>query len=286
MIAALDARKCYRTLEPLHAFIYFAPQAAQRYAELGITRVRMQYFASRGAVFGRTGPGPVIATFYNFAPSAVAKSLPAAWGIAAPEQVLAARLDAAREVLTRLIADAPGAVEEATSLLAEAASGLDPIGRPLYAAHADLPTPDDPAGRLWHLITLIREWRGDGHVAVLTAEGVGGCEVLHLHAAAGGPPLEVLRVSRGWDEEQFGAAAQRLIDDGQLTADGALTEAGAAHRQLVEDRTDALAAAPWEALGSERCARLRELLRPFSQGIVAAGGLGSMGAASQGAAAQ
>ncbi len=281
-MTATDARKGYRTLEPLHAFIYFSTDAARRYAELGLTHGRTQYFASRGAAFGRCGPGPVIATFYNFAPAQVVRALPAAWEAASPEQVLAARHGAAQAFLAEVTTGAEPQVAEAITLLERMTAALDPTGRPLFAAHADLDWPDDPTLRLWHLLTLLREWRGDGHVAVLTAEGVRGCEVLHIHAAAGGPPAQVLRVTRGWTEDDWAAAADRLVAAGTLTPLGTLTPAGAAHRQHVEDRTDALGAAPWQLLGAEDSSRLRELLRPFAKAIVQGGGMGAMAPAAGG----
>lgn len=274
--ASTDARKCYRTLEPLHAFIYFSADAAARYAALGLTHGRTQYFASRGAAFGRCGPGAVIASFYNFAPHQVRRALPAAWEVVSPEQVLAARQAAAREQLAQVVAGAD--LTEALELLEATLPALEAAGRPLYAAHADLPLSADPVLRLWQLVTLLREWRGDGHVAVLAADGVGGCEALHIHAAAGGPPAAVLKATRGWSDEQWQAAFDRLVAVGTLSPDGQLTAAGTAHRQQVEDRTDALAAAPWQLLGEARCSRLRELLRPFAARIVEGGGLGAMAA--------
>ena len=43
------------------------------------------------------------------------------------------------------------------------------------------------------------------------------------------------------------------------------TEWGAAQRQEIEDGTDALAAAPYAALGEDGCAELRALARPWSR---------------------
>ena len=48
---------------------------------------------------------------------------------------------------------------------AEAIPNAD--GRPLYAGHAELDWPDTPYAQLWHAITLLREYRGDGHIAAL-----------------------------------------------------------------------------------------------------------------------
>ena len=273
--ARVDARKCYRTLEPLHAFIYFSPQAFARYADAGLKDAWMYYFAPRSAAFGPVGADVVTATFYNFAPSVVEHAIPEAWTLASPERILDARHAAVDEALTPVLAQHADAAAEADEILADAVSDLEAGGRPLYAAHAGLPTPEAAALRLWHRITLLREWRGDGHVAVLTAEGVDPCEVLHI-AGASGASLSMLKATRGWSDEEWDAARARLVENGVLTAEGELTEAGAAHRQHVEDRTDALAAAPWLRIGPERSARLRELLRPISVAVVESSGMGSV----------
>ena len=71
-----------------------------------------------------------------------------------------------------------------------------PQGRPLFAAHAALPWPDEPLLQLWHAQTLLREFRGDGHVACLLSEGVGPLDALVLHAATGEVPVDFLKASR------------------------------------------------------------------------------------------
>ena len=87
---------------------------------------------------------------------------------------------------------------EAATLAREAALACRPEGRPLYAGHASLSWPADPHLVLWHTITLLREYRGDGHIAVLTSENVGACEALVVHAATGEIPAATLRASRAW----------------------------------------------------------------------------------------
>lgn len=271
--AAVDARKIHRTITPLHGFVYFDPGAARRYDAAGVTG-RAQYFASRGAALGPVGPGPVVATFFNFCPRLVASCLPEAWRHTTPEQMLAARYNAVHDVLAPLFGDDRETVAEANDLLAQAVEVIRPraAGRPLYAAHADVPAPSDPIRLLWHRVTLLREWRGDGHVAVLTAQGTEPCEVLQIHAAAEEAlTAETLRTMRGWSEEEFAAARERLVDRGELTADGELSTAGRAHRQAVEDRTDELAAEPWRVLGPQVARRLRELLRPYVVTLVGSG---------------
>ena len=81
------------------------------------------------------------ATFYNFSPSLVAHMIPRAWTLASPEQVLAARLDAARASLTRMLgAEAAGSAEvaELAGLLREACERPH-AGRPAAVRRARRP---------------------------------------------------------------------------------------------------------------------------------------------------
>ncbi|RVX47698.1 hypothetical protein EDD27_10645 [Nonomuraea polychroma] len=265
------ARRAWRRLEPLHGMIYFVPEAADRYAKLGLTGMS-GYFASRGAAFGRASADLVIATFYNFCPDLVRRSLPAAWDVVTPEQMLEARVEAAAEALRRAgVHELPHLAETLDLARRAAMAACDhPQGRPLFAAHAALPWPDDPLQQLWHAQTLLREFRGDGHVATLLAEGLTGLEALALHAAGGEVPVAFLKISRAWPEEEWTAAEARLQDRGLMEA-GALSTAGHALRRHLEDRTDALAMAAYGALGEDGCERLAELARPFGRRVVDAG---------------
>jgi hypothetical protein len=270
------ARKLHRTLEPYHGVIYFSPEAAARYRALGLPDRQMGYFASRAAAMGPVPGEVVIATFFNFAPAEVRRCIPAAWDLAAPEALLEARLAGIDETLRRILGDQLEGddVAEAADLARTATEALTPEGRPLYAGHAALPWPEPPHLVLWHALSLLREHRGDGHIAAMVVEGVDGCEALVIHGATGEVPPAVLQSSRARTDEEWAAAEGRLRDRGWLDADGALTEAGRAHRQWVEDRTDQLAVAPWQHLGFEGCTRLRELVRPLSKAIVASGTFG------------
>lgn len=267
---SIVARKCWRTLEPYHGFIYFAPEATEAYNEVGLEPAQ-HYFASRAAPMGPVAAEVVIATFYNFHPPLVHAAIPGAWERASPDAIVAARLSAADVVLRRVLGDdvASAAVAEAADLARAAADATGPAaGRPLYAAHAALPWPDDAHLVLWHAITVLREFRGDGHIAALVADGVGPREALVMHGASGDVPSAVLKATRSWPDDEWSAAEEALRSRGWLAADGSLTDEGARHRQWVEDRTDELALAPWEALGEDRCTRLRELVRPLSKAIV------------------
>jgi len=272
------ARKMYQTLEPYHAMIYFVPEAPQAYARAGLEDRSRGYFASRAAPLGPVSAEVVIATFYNFSPALVRRVIPAAWQRATPQALVAARFEAVDLALRRMLGDGAAdhgigspAVAEAAELAREASAACTPQGRALYAGHAALPWPDAPHLALWHAITLLREYRGDGHIAALLTGGIGGIEALVIHAATGYMPPEALRKMRGWSEEEWAAAEERLRERGWLDADSALTVEGRARRAVVEERTDELARAQWDHLGADRCARLREIVRPLSKAIVDAG---------------
>jgi hypothetical protein len=141
----------------------------------------------------------------------------------------------------------------------------------LFAAHAALDWPDEPHLAMWHAITLLREFRGDGHVAVLLTAGMSGLDALVTHTATGrGFTESAARATRGWSDEEWQAAAQRLRADGLLGEQG-LTEAGEQLRASIESRTDELSAAPWERLGVESTERLIEVGRALSRELIAGG---------------
>jgi hypothetical protein len=271
------ARKTWRTLEPYHGMIYFVPEAVERYAALGVTG-RAGYFASRAAPMGPVPAEVVIATFFNFYPGLVRGVIPAAWDHASPAALLGARLDAADAALRRLAAASVGTAEvKEAALLAHDAATLAcerPEGRPLFAGHAALEWPDDDHLVLWHAVTLLREFRGDGHIAALTEAGLTGCEALVVHGATGDVAPAILKMSRAWPDDEWARAEASVRDRGWLASDGSLTEAGRAHRDGVERRTDELAAAPWGVIGDEGCVRLRELVRPWSRALVESGEFG------------
>jgi hypothetical protein len=268
------AARVHRALEPLHALVYFAPETEQRLTDVGLRPGRMCYFAGRSAAMGAVGPGVVAATFYNFNPALVARHLPRAWTLADPPRVLAARLAAADAALRRLLAETVDTdeVEEAAALAREATLGGRVEGRALYAAHAGLEWPQSPHLVLWHAATLLREHRGDGHVAALTRAGLSGLEALVTHTATGrGFTEKMARSSRGWSDEEWSDAAGRLRRQGLLDAQGSLTEAGHALREQVESDTDRMATEPWDRLGESRTRRLVDLARSLSRVVTGNG---------------
>ncbi|MER5463157.1 hypothetical protein ABT010_21235 [Streptomyces sp. NPDC002668] len=259
-------RQMWHLLEPLHAVLYYAPQVFDEVAALGYeTGERWpSYFALRSAPLGSPGARQVASAFYSFSPSMVAEHVPAAWDIAAPDKVLAARLrgiDRAYRTIFGENVDSPE-FAEAAALARRAAEAVNTEGRPLAAANAELTWPDAPHLVLWQAATILREHRGDGHLAALLTAGLDPVEALVSFAGIGAAPAETF-TSRGWSGEEWDAARERLVARGLLDADGAATEAGRELRAEVERRTDELAAAPWAALADEDRDRLVELLGPL-----------------------
>ena len=247
----------WRLLEPVHAVVYFAPEAKTMYTAAGLKGGWMGYFASRSAAMGPVPPEMVIATFYNFHPRMVRRAIPDAWTFSTPEKVLRARLGVADAALRRLLGEeiASEHVVAAAEIARRIAEAAEPQGRPLFAAHAALPWPDDPHLGLWHAATLLREHRGDGHVATLLANEIDGLEAHVLIVADRAMSAEMQRASRGYSEEEWAAAEDRLLERGLFGASD-LTDAGRTLRAAIEDATDRLALPPFIAVGARDCETL------------------------------
>jgi len=281
-VSAVTARKTWRTVEPLHGMVYFAPEATSAYHRLGLAG-QSGYFASRSAAMGAVSAGTVVATFFNFKPSLVQESMEGVWDTVTPGAVLDARRTVAGAALRRMLGEAANSddVIAAAELARRAATAACeyPEGRPLFAGHAGLDWPEDPLEVLWHAQTLLREFRGDGHIALLVEHGLDGLEALVMHEATGELPVAFLRATRGWDDDEWEGASERLRDRGWLRPEGtaerlALSEEGTAVRAAIEEATDRLSIAAYGAIGEDGCDALRGMARPLSRAVVAASGLG------------
>jgi len=251
--------------EPLHAVSYFAPEAREHFEAAGLRGYWRGYFAGRAAPLGAVDAPPVIAAFFGFAPSMVHRAVPDVWSRATPEKALEARLSGARAALARIFDGVDsGIVDTAADLLAEVASHADTGGRVLAAANAAVGVPDDGLGRLWQAATLLREHRGDGHVAALVVHGLDGCEA---QAWRSGLDLkrDRLQPARGWTDEEWAAAIERLAARGWLTPEGGSTTTGVDALGQIEAMTDRAAMRPWDVAGEATTARVAEALTPLTR---------------------
>lgn len=268
------ARRMWRALEPVHAVTYFVPESKAACEALGTKGYWASYFALRAAPLGAVPADVVAALFYTFNPGLVARAVPHVWSLAAPERFLRARLDAVDAALHRLLgADvlASAGLAEAAAIARDAAAAAPTHGRALGAANAALPWPDTPHLVLWQAQTVLREHRGDGHVAALVTADLDPLEALVLFASDKQLDTDLARKRRGWSEDEWTAVVTRLTERGLLEETGetaALTAAGRALRAEVEATTDALAAVPWDAVGPAAADRLVELAGPLVTAIL------------------
>ncbi|MFF5042253.1 SCO6745 family protein [Streptomyces nigra] len=267
-------RQLWHLLEPLHAVMYYAPEVFEEAAALGYATDERwpSYFPFRAAPLGAVGVESVASAFYSFSPRMVAEHIEPAWKTAGPEAVLRARVTGIDRLYRRLFGDrvdGPGPAELA-ALVRRAAEAADTAGRPLAAANAALEWPEAPHLQLWHAATILREHRGDGHIAALLVAGLDPVESLVSFAAIGAASVERFE-SRGWSAEEWAAARERLVTRGLVDGNGVATDAGRALRRKVEADTDRLAAAPWQALTVTEVDRLVELLGDFWVAVLSSG---------------
>jgi hypothetical protein len=260
----------------VHAVTYFAPEARAAFDGLGYRGFWMGYFAARSAPLGKVPPEVVTAVFYNFAPQRVAKALTDAWAVAGPESALQARSESAVAALRRygVADDERGRTAADLAGKAAAAAGVD--GRPLFAANRALPWPDEPLSALWHATTLLREHRGDAHVAVLSAEGISGRQSNVLQVAAGKVPREYMMRARDYDDESWREHSRALADRGLLRDDGELTAAGADLKKHIEATTDRLALSALDGLDDGEVETLFAALTPITRQVIAGGDIPEM----------
>jgi hypothetical protein len=268
------ARRFFDRYEPVHGITYFAPGVRSAFDAMGFVGFWRGYFAGRSAPLGQVPVEIVTAIFYNFATERVAKAVPAIWEITTPAEMVRVRQDTAVETLNGYgLSDDTAGVAEAAELAGRAARGASLDGRPLFAANLALPWPDSPLAALWHAATLLREHRGDGHVAVLVSEGISGRQSNVFHAAAGAVPADFIKRTRDYSDEEWASCVQSLAERGLLTATGSLTAAGRTLKDHVELRTDALALRALDALGDAEVERLFQSLTPITRHVIAGGDL-------------
>lgn len=268
------ARHLWHLLEPLHSVLFYAPEAFEEAAELGYgTEERWpSYFPYRAAPLGPVGAERTASAFYSFSPRMVATHMERAWLTASPAEVLAARTRAVDRIYRGLLGSRVRDAElaEAAELARQAAEAVDTAGRPLAAASAELPWPEAPHLQLWQAAAILREHRGDGHLAALLIAGLDPVEALVSFAAVGAASVERFE-SRGWSAAEWAAARDRLVARGVVEPDGTATEAGRELRHLVELHTDEMAVAPWRSLGAEATNRLAELLGDYWVAVIGSG---------------
>jgi hypothetical protein len=266
------ARRMFDLVEPIGVIPYADDEPNEAMFALGFSNYWDIYFAGRVAPLGLVPAEVVDALFYNFAPGEVARHIPKVWRTTTPEAALAARQQGCASALRRILGDHVGtpAFERAAGLLTKAAVSAPVEGRPMYAALRAIPIPDDVVVRLFHAASMLREHRGDGHIAALMVEGIGGLEAHVLLALDMDMPAERFGRIHHLPEAQLRAVIDGMRGRGLIGEDGWLSEEGRAVKRRVESLTDDLAARPYENLTPDELDQLMTDLEPFAALLIAA----------------
>lgn len=262
-----DTRRLFDLTEPIAAVSFSTPEPGEAMAELGFSDYWDGYFAGRSAPLGRVPAEVVDAAFYNFAEGEVARHVPKVWSTTTPEEAQAARARGCVAALRRLLGDLVGTsgLARAADLLMRAALSAPTEGRVMYAALRALAVPEEPVARLWHAANLLREHRGDGHIAALVTERIDRTEA-HVLAALdmGVYPAEGFGRIHHLSADHLAAVMDGLRGRGLLDEEGRFTVAGRATKDRIESLTDALAEAPYEELDGAELQELVALLEPIA----------------------
>ncbi len=280
-LLSAQARQLGSVLEPLIGQVYFSPECHANYVALGFdpssghsNGVALPdgpaYFTSRGSVMGQV-PGQVIAAAFGvFNPEIVIPCVQLGWNRTDARTICAARDDGAIAQLCRILGETPAGIEWVNEMLRDAVAVLRPEGRPLFAGLSSLAMPDTPLGTMWRLGDMLREFRGDSHTAAWISAGVNATEIGLLSELYWGLPMRSYSRTRGWTNEQFDTAHDRLRSRGWVDAVG-FTDAGRSAREDIEVRTDAQILPAIKALGAN-AAELFETLKPWGAAVRGAQG--------------
>ncbi len=249
------ARRLRDASEPVAMHAVWSRAVNERLAQLGLDFLT-SYVGGRGASLGDPAGAVVAAAFAWFEPGLAGGLWDAARAAVPPGQLGQARDESTVASLREVLAgEDPG---EVASLLADAAGAADGMGRPLFSGRRADGRPSDPVHLLWWACGLVREHRGDSHVAAAAAAGLGPVEMNVLTELWVGMPLLSYTATRGWAPEVMQRAVKGLEGRGWVR-DGGLTDAGLTARLAIEQHTDAQEESIVTALGGrldEVCGRL------------------------------
>jgi len=249
------ARRLRDACEPVAMHAVWSRVTNERLAQLGLDFLT-SYVGGRGAFLGEAAGAVVAAAFAWFEPGLVTTLWDAARAAVRLDRLVQARDESTVASLREILADEdPG---EVASLLADAAQAADGMGRPLFSGRRADGRPQDAVHCLWWACGLVREHRGDSHVAVAAADGLDAIEMNILTELWIGMPLLSYTATRGWPPDAMQRAIARLEGRGWVR-DGGLTDSGLSARLSIEQRTDAQEQPIVAAIGDrleEVCSRL------------------------------
>lgn len=213
------------------------------------------YVWGRAASLGSdVSPAVVAAAFGVFEPTMLTAAYQQGRSVSSADRMLTARATGAADGLrAACLASAvdTSVIQLFGERLIAAVAELDSLGRTLFSALRALPCPSDPYGQAWRAAELVREHRGDGHLAALATAELDIVEANVLTECWLGYTIGDYSSSRGFSPDRVAHAADRLRGRGWLANNDTLTSAGAAAREAIETATDQSQAALIAALGDD-----------------------------------
>jgi len=262
-----ETRLLRDAIEPIAAICWWAEPAYDGYAALGLDFLG-GYVWSRACVMGEPDPAVVAAAFAVFEPGALGQLYDGARETCGLAEIRRARETGAVTGLREALGS-PAECGEAVAILRRGSEAIEPAGRALFAGLRGLAWPREELGQLWHACVMLREARGDGHLAACVAAGVDGLQAnLLTELWVGYDPFEYTG-TRAWSQDAMDAAMAVLAERG-LVADGALTREGIELRESIEVATDRTMVPAREAIGDE-LARVVDLADGWASQIIERG---------------
>ncbi len=233
-------RRLHEAVNAVALSALFSPKVYAAINDLGVPDRMPVYLAERTAPLGAAPAATVTAVLAYFQPDMVRVAMPKVWAATTPDALLDARDAAIAEHLdTALGGSVPDGTLEVTTLLRRAVEAAPTAGHPIASALRARPSPEHPLGALFRACDILREHRGESHIAAWTVAGRQPFEMLLLsERKLGWMPLGEMAYMYGWWPDEAAAGYRALHHEGLLDADFELTERGHALRDAIEDATD------------------------------------------------
>jgi hypothetical protein len=247
-----EARRLRDAIEPIATIGWWSRQAADAVNGLGHDFFDGYVWGRAASLGADVAPSVVVAAFGVFEPAMLAAVYAHGRGISSRDDVLRARADGASAGLEAATDGVDGRdIERLGDRILQVTARLDGAGRPLFSALRELPPPESQHGRAWRAAELVREHRGDGHIAASVAAGLDCVQMNVLTELWLGYPIGEYSATRAFAPERIEAAADSLRANGWLDESAKLTAAGRDMRDEIEAATDRSQDALISALGAD-----------------------------------
>src|SRR5579859_4615424 len=226
---ASPPRRLRDACEPLAIHAAWNRRTNEQLAARGLNFLTA-YVWGRAACMGDVPATLVVSAFAAFEPGLITATYEEARSHINRDDMLAIRDKATIESLQSILGDAD--VTDAVRVLRRGLAAVDGIGRALFSGLQSRPWPTSPIGQLWRACDMVREHRGDSHIAAYITAGLGPVEMNILTELYVGMPLGSFVATRGWSPETIASTIEQLQKK-ELIAVGTLTPLGFQLREEI-----------------------------------------------------